>query len=132
MLGVSKEPVSLQNPMGEEGDAELGDLVEDPNAVDPAMATTDNELAAAAREALGTLTAREEKVLRLRFGIDEKGDHTLEEVGQHFEVTRERVRQIERRRSGSFDTLATRSDCGATWKAEIVRVVKAQTTALLI
>jgi RNA polymerase primary sigma factor len=81
--------------MGEEGDAELGDLVEDPNAVDPAMATTDNELAAAAREALGTLTAREEKVLRLRFGIDEKGDHTLEEVGQHFEVTRERVRQIE-------------------------------------
>jgi RNA polymerase primary sigma factor len=95
VLGVSKEPVSLQNPMGEEGDAELGDLVEDPNAVDPALATTDNELAAAAREALGTLTPREEKVLRLRFGIDEKGDHTLEEVGQHFEVTRERVRQIE-------------------------------------
>jgi RNA polymerase primary sigma factor len=95
VLGVAKEPISLQNPMGEEGDAELGDLVEDPNAVDPADQSVTTELARHAREALASLTPREEKVLRLRFGIDEKGDHTLEEVGQHFEVTRERVRQIE-------------------------------------
>ena len=95
VLGVSKEPVSLQNPMGEEGDAELGDLVADDAAVDPADASVEEQRARHAREALGTLTAREEKVLRLRFGIDEKGDHTLEEVGQMFEVTRERVRQIE-------------------------------------
>jgi RNA polymerase primary sigma factor len=95
VLGVSKEPVSLQAPMGEEGDAELGDLVADELAVDPADASIDQQRARHAREALGTLTAREEKVLRLRFGIDEKGDHTLEEVGQMFEVTRERVRQIE-------------------------------------
>ncbi len=95
VLGVAKEPVSLQNPMGEDGDAELGDLVEDPQAIDPCDHSVDEELARHAREALGSLTPREEKVLRLRFGIDEKGDHTLEEVGQHFEVTRERVRQIE-------------------------------------
>lgn len=95
VLGVSKEPVSLQAPMGEEGDAELGDLVADDMAIDPADASVEQQRARHAREALGTLTAREEKVLRLRFGIDEKGDHTLEEVGQMFEVTRERVRQIE-------------------------------------
>ncbi len=95
VLGAAKEPVSLQAPMGEEGDAELGDLVADDNAVDPGDASIDEERARHAREALATLTPREEKVLRLRFGIDEKGDHTLEEVGQMFDVTRERVRQIE-------------------------------------
>jgi RNA polymerase primary sigma factor len=95
VLGAAKEPVSLQAPMGEEGDAELGDLVADDNATDPGDASIDEERARHAREALATLTPREEKVLRLRFGIDEKGDHTLEEVGQMFDVTRERVRQIE-------------------------------------
>ncbi|MBI2388383.1 MAG: sigma-70 family RNA polymerase sigma factor [Deltaproteobacteria bacterium] len=95
VLGVSKEPVSLQAPMGEEGDAELGDLVADDQALDPGDASIEEQRARHAREALATLTPREEKVLRLRFGIDEKGDHTLEEVGQMFEVTRERVRQIE-------------------------------------
>ncbi len=95
VLGAAKEPVSLQAPMGEEGDAELGDLVADDNAIDPGDASIDEERARHAREALATLTPREEKVLRLRFGIDEKGDHTLEEVGQMFDVTRERVRQIE-------------------------------------
>jgi RNA polymerase primary sigma factor len=81
--------------MGEEGDAELGDIVADENGVDPDDAATDEQRGRHAREALATLTPREEKVLRLRFGIDEKGDHTLEEVGQMFDVTRERVRQIE-------------------------------------
>ena len=95
VLGAAKEPVSLQAPMGEEGDAELGDIVADDNGVDPAEASIDEERGRHAREALATLTPREEKVLRLRFGIDEKGDHTLEEVGQMFDVTRERVRQIE-------------------------------------
>jgi RNA polymerase primary sigma factor len=95
VLGAAKEPVSLQAPMGEEGDAELGDIVADDNVIDPGDASIDEQRGRHAREALATLTPREEKVLRLRFGIDEKGDHTLEEVGQMFDVTRERVRQIE-------------------------------------
>lgn len=95
VLGAAKEPVSLQAPMGEEGDAELGDIVADDNGIDPGEASVDEQRGRHAREALATLTPREEKVLRLRFGIDEKGDHTLEEVGQMFDVTRERVRQIE-------------------------------------
>ncbi|MBK7395830.1 MAG: sigma-70 family RNA polymerase sigma factor [Myxococcales bacterium] len=95
VLDIAGEPVSLQSPIGDEGDSELGDLVEDVSAVSPSEAATDGELSQETVAALGTLTPREEKVLRLRFGIGEKSEHTLEETGAQFEVTRERIRQIE-------------------------------------
>jgi RNA polymerase primary sigma factor len=92
---ISKEPVSLETPIGEEEDSHLGDFIEDKGAVSPSEAIINQNLSDQTRRALATLTPREEKVLRMRFGIGEKSDHTLEEVGQDFEVTRERIRQIE-------------------------------------
>ncbi len=92
---IAKEPISLETPVGEEADSSLGDFIEDKNAINPAEAMLTNNLEEQTAELLKTLTPREEKVLRLRFGIGEKSDHTLEEVGQDFEVTRERIRQIE-------------------------------------
>lgn len=96
-LEVVQEPVSLQTPVGNEKDAELGDLVEDNNMETPSQAFETSSLENEIRKALRTLTPREEKILRLRFGIGESTDHTLEEVGRDFEVTRERIRQIESR-----------------------------------
>jgi len=81
--------------MGEEDDAHLGDFIEDKSALSPAEAALSANLAEQTGKALGTLTPREEKVLRMRFGIGEKSEHTLEEVGRVFAVTRERIRQIE-------------------------------------
>jgi len=95
VLKIAKEPISLETPIGEEGDSSLGDFIEDKNAVSPAEAAINTSLAEQTRSVLKTLTPREEKVLRMRFGIGEKSDHTLEEVGQDFQVTRERIRQIE-------------------------------------
>ncbi|MCS6797919.1 MAG: RNA polymerase sigma factor RpoD [Myxococcota bacterium] len=95
VLKISKEPISLETPIGEEEDSHLGDFIPDQNAVSPLDAVISNNLEAQTRRVLKTLTPREEKVLRMRFGIGEKSDHTLEEVGQDFEVTRERIRQIE-------------------------------------
>ncbi|MEZ4232566.1 MAG: RNA polymerase sigma factor RpoD [Polyangiaceae bacterium] len=95
VLKIAKEPISLETPIGEEGDSSLGDFIEDKNAVSPAEAAINTSLAEQTRAVLKTLTPREEKVLRMRFGIGEKSDHTLEEVGQDFQVTRERIRQIE-------------------------------------
>jgi RNA polymerase primary sigma factor len=95
VLKLAKEPLSLDTPMGEEDDAHLGDFIEDKNVPSPADAAISTNLAEQTRKALGTLTPREEKVLRMRFGIGEKSDHTLEEVGRVFAVTRERIRQIE-------------------------------------
>ena len=95
MLKIAKEPLSLETPIGEEGDSHLGDFIEDKNAVSPSDAAVNTNLSEQTRKVLKTLTPREEKVLRMRFGIGEKSDHTLEEVGQDFEVTRERIRQIE-------------------------------------
>ncbi len=95
VLKISKEPVSLETPIGEEEDSHLGDFIEDKAVVSPADAVINMNLAEQTRKVLATLTPREEKVLRMRFGIGEKSDHTLEEVGQDFEVTRERIRQIE-------------------------------------
>jgi RNA polymerase primary sigma factor len=92
---VLKEPISLETPIGEEEDSHLGDFIEDKSVVSPAEAVINMNLAEQTRKVLKTLTPREEKVLRMRFGIGEKSDHTLEEVGQDFEVTRERIRQIE-------------------------------------
>ena len=95
VLKIAKEPISLETPIGEEEDSHLGDFIEDKNVLSPAEAVINQNLSEKTREVLKTLTPREEKVLRMRFGIGEKSDHTLEEVGQDFEVTRERIRQIE-------------------------------------
>ncbi|NVB37722.1 RNA polymerase sigma factor RpoD [Pseudenhygromyxa sp. WMMC2535] len=95
VLKIAKEPISLETPIGEEEDSHLGDFIEDKNAVSPAEVVVNLNLADQTRRVLATLTPREEKVLRMRFGIGETSDHTLEEVGQDFSVTRERIRQIE-------------------------------------
>jgi RNA polymerase primary sigma factor len=95
VLKIAKEPISLETPIGEEEDSHLGDFIEDKSVVSPAEAVINMNLSEQTRRVLKTLTPREEKVLRMRFGIGEKSDHTLEEVGQDFEVTRERIRQIE-------------------------------------
>jgi RNA polymerase primary sigma factor len=95
VLKIAKEPISLETPIGEEEDSHLGDFIEDKGVISPAEAVMNMNLSEQTRKVLKTLTPREEKVLRMRFGIGEKSDHTLEEVGQDFEVTRERIRQIE-------------------------------------
>jgi len=95
VLKIAKEPISLETPIGEEEDSHLGDFIEDKKVLSPGDAVINFGLAEATRKVLRTLTPREEKVLRMRFGIGEKADHTLEEVGRDFNVTRERIRQIE-------------------------------------
>jgi RNA polymerase primary sigma factor len=95
VLKIAKEPLSLETPIGDEEDSHLGDFIEDKKISTPIEAVANLNLADQTRKMLATLTPREEKVLRKRFGIGEKTDHTLEEVGKDFEVTRERIRQIE-------------------------------------
>ncbi len=95
VLKIAKEPISLETPVGEEEDSHLGDFIEDKKVINPSDAIVSLNLAEQTRKVLATLTPREEKVLRMRFGIGEESDHTLEEVGQDFNVTRERIRQIE-------------------------------------
>jgi RNA polymerase primary sigma factor len=95
VLKIAKEPISLETPIGEEEDSHLGDFIEDKSVISPSDAVISMNLAEQTRKVLATLTPREEKVLRMRFGIGEKSEHTLEEVGQDFAVTRERIRQIE-------------------------------------
>ena len=95
VLKIAKEPISLETPVGEEDDSHLGDFIEDKNVINPSFAMTNLNLVNQTRKVLATLTPREEKVLRMRFGIGEESHHTLEEVGQDFNVTRERIRQIE-------------------------------------
>ena len=95
VLKIAKEPISLETPIGEEEDSHLGDFIEDKKVTSPVDAVINLNLSEQTRKVLSTLTPREEKVLRMRFGIGEKADHTLEEVGQDFLVTRERIRQIE-------------------------------------
>ncbi|MDW8247327.1 MAG: RNA polymerase sigma factor RpoD [Sandaracinaceae bacterium] len=95
VLKIAKEPISLETPIGEEEDSHLVDFIEDKSAISPVDAAINTNLEERTRLVLKTLTPREEKVLRMRFGIGERSDHTLEEVGQDFEVTRERIRQIE-------------------------------------
>ncbi len=92
---ISKEPISLETPVGEEDDSHLGDFIEDRNAVSPVEALVSVSLSEQTDRVLATLTPREEQVLRMRFGIGHRTDHTLEEVGRDFAVTRERIRQIE-------------------------------------
>ncbi|MBF0350554.1 MAG: RNA polymerase sigma factor RpoD [SAR324 cluster bacterium] len=95
VLKIAKEPISLDTPIGDDDDSQLKDFIADEKATNPGDVAAYGNLSELTRFALGTLTPREEKVLRMRFGIDENKDHTLEEVGQDFDVTRERIRQIE-------------------------------------
>ncbi|MBW2609784.1 MAG: RNA polymerase sigma factor RpoD [Deltaproteobacteria bacterium] len=95
VLKIAKEPISLETPIGEEEDSHLGDFIEDKKVLSPGEAVVNHSLGEQTRKVLTSLTPREEKVLRMRFGIGEKSDHTLEEVGRDFNVTRERIRQIE-------------------------------------
>ena len=94
-LRISRHPISLETPVGDEDDSQLGDFIEDEKAADPAEEAFTQNLKDETKELLASLTPREEKILRMRFGIGEKTDHTLEEVGQDFNLTRERIRQIE-------------------------------------
>jgi RNA polymerase primary sigma factor len=95
VLKIAKEPISLETPIGDEEDSHLGDFIEDKNAIIPLDAAIQSNLREATTRVLSSLTPREERVLRMRFGIGMNTDHTLEEVGQQFNVTRERIRQIE-------------------------------------
>jgi len=94
-LKIAKEPLSLETPVGEEGDSHLGDLIEDTNAILPIDAAIQSNLRETTTRVLASLTPREERIVRMRFGLGMNSDHTLEEVGQQFSVTRERIRQIE-------------------------------------
>jgi RNA polymerase primary sigma factor len=95
VLKIAKEPLSLETPIGDEGDSHLGDLIEDKNAVLPIDAAIQSSLRETTTRVLASLTPREERIVRMRFGIGMNDDHTLEEVGKQFSVTRERIRQIE-------------------------------------
>jgi RNA polymerase primary sigma factor len=95
VLKIAKEPISTETPIGDEDDTTLGDFIEDPLLDSPIDSATESNLIEATGGVLGSLTAREAKVLRMRFGIGMNTDHTLEEVGKQFDVTRERIRQIE-------------------------------------
>ena len=95
VLKIAKEPISTETPIGDEEDTTLGDFIEDTSIDSPDVAATEENLQFATDDILGSLTAREAKVLRMRFGIGMNTDHTLEEVGKQFDVTRERIRQIE-------------------------------------
>jgi RNA polymerase primary sigma factor len=95
ILKIAKEPISMETPIGDDDDSHLGDFIEDTNTVAPVDAAQYNSLADVTKDVLDSLTPREAKVLRMRFGIEMSTDHTLEEVGKQFDVTRERIRQIE-------------------------------------
>jgi RNA polymerase primary sigma factor len=95
VLKIAKEPISMETPIGDDEDSHLGDFIEDADVISPVDSATGQGLTEATKDMLAGLTAREAKVLRMRFGIDMNTDHTLEEVGKQFDVTRERIRQIE-------------------------------------
>ncbi len=95
VMKIAKEPISMETPIGDDEDSSLGDFIEDGNVQSPIESATSNGLGESTRDVLSSLTPREAKVLRMRFGIDMNTDHTLEEVGKQFDVTRERIRQIE-------------------------------------
>ena len=97
VMKIAKEPISLETPIGDEEDSHLGDFIEDKNAILPIDAAIQSNLRETTTRVLASLTPREERVLRMRFGIGMNTDHTLEEVGQQFSVTRERIRQIEQK-----------------------------------
>jgi RNA polymerase primary sigma factor len=95
ILKITKNPISLETPIGEEEGSRLEDFIEDKEAISPQDVAISSNMTKQIQRVLSTLKKREEKILRMRFGIGEKHDHTLDEVGQYFELTRERIRQIE-------------------------------------
>jgi len=95
ILKIAKEPISMETPIGDDDDSHLGDFIEDTSTIAPVDAAQYNSLSDVTKDVLDSLTPREAKVLRMRFGIEMSTDHTLEEVGKQFDVTRERIRQIE-------------------------------------
>ena len=116
VLKIAKEPLSLETPIGDEEDSHLGDFIEDKNAILPIDAAIQSNLRETTTRVLASLTPREERVLRMRFGIGMNTDHTLEEVGQQFSVTRERIRQIEAKALRKLKHPEPESgSCGAFW-----------------
>jgi RNA polymerase primary sigma factor len=95
ILKFARHPISLETPLGEEEDSRLGDFIEDKKIAPPREASFNQDLKDETKKLLSTLTPRQEKIVRMRFGIEEKADHTLEEVGKNYNLTRERIRQIE-------------------------------------
>ena len=118
-LKIAKEPLSIETPIGEEGDSHLGNLIEDQNAILPIDAAIQSNLRETTTRVLASLNAREERILRMRFGIGMNSDHTLEEVGQQFSVTRERIRQIE---ANALRKLRHPMDQGSLEASSIVEV----------
>jgi RNA polymerase primary sigma factor len=128
-LKIAKEPLSLETPIGDEGDSRLSDLIEDNNTILPIDAAIQSNLRETTTRLLASLTPREERVLRMRFGIGMNTDHTLEEVGQQFSVTRERIRQIEAKRSESSSTQADQACSGAS---SMINLPRSQTRSAAI
>ncbi len=117
VLKIAQEPISLETPIGEEEDSHLGDFIEDRGVVSPAEAVINVNLKDQTSQVLRTLTPREEKVIKMRFGLEDGSEHTLEEVGQSFAVTRERIRQIEAKALRKCGTHHARESCGRLWMA---------------
>ena len=113
VLKIAKEPISMETPIGDDEDSHLGDFIEDVGVDSPIESATDQSLKDATTDVLGSLTAREAKVLRMRFGIEMNTDHTLEEVGKQFDVTRERIRQIEAKALRKLRHPSRSITCGA-------------------
>ena len=111
--GTMKQPISLETPIGDEQSAVLGDMISDEDAASPLDAAMHTELSEQTNELLATLTPREQKILRMRFGLGEKQEHALEEIGELFDLTRERIRQVEAK---SLDELRRRLQRKA-WKS---------------
>ena len=125
VLKIAKEPISLETPIGDEEDSHLGDFIEDKNAILPIDAAIQSNLRETTTRVLASLTPREERVLRMRFGIGMNTDHTLEEVGQQFSVTRERIRQIEAKALRKLKHPSrSRGSCAASWTAKPVGLVQ--------
>ena len=121
VLKIAKEPISLETPIGDEEDSHLGDFIEDKNAVQPLDAAIQANLRETTTRVLAILTPREERVLRMRFGIGMNTDHTLEEVGQQFSVTRERIRQIEAKALRKLKhPIPVAANCGASWTTDLL------------
>ena len=116
VVSIARHPISLETPIGEEGDSGLMDFIEDKSRVSPAESTAHLDLTEKTRKILPTLTSREEKILKMRFGIDEKGGHTLGEVGEVFDVTRERIRQIEAKALGKLRHPSRSKQLKVIWK----------------